>query len=84
MTQKKGAFYFQKNEKFSERKPLFAHIVWKIIKTFFFLSMHAYFCKHTFFMYVQLLMMINGPKGTFVWNDEDYNVAFCASPMFDG
>lgn len=53
-----------KSENFLERKP---HKLWKLLNLFsscLCVRSYAYFYEHTFFMYVQLLMMINGRKGT--------------------
>lgn len=73
----KTLFHFSgehENQKFFQVKSLPRMNVWKIIKKF---SSHTCILirKHTFFMYVQLLMMINGSNVP-CSSDEDYNVAF--------
>lgn len=67
------------NEKFSERDAsICTHRLVNCWKFFPLLGANIHIRKHTFFMYVQLLMMINGPNLP-CSNDEDYNVAFLRS-----
>lgn len=71
-----------KNEKFSDQKPLFASFG-KLLKLFFpCVCMHIFANPH-FSCTSNELMMINGRKGNVCWSAEDYNVAFCATSMFD-